>query len=104
MGTVGFAATEGSPRFQEAPMPLHAGNLHVADQLYAFGAFRTASQPSQVAEMRDRNWRYQFDKPRLGGYTMPFVIHHPMQYANASKKGTGHCAELLQEILGIERC
>ena len=35
---------------------------------------------------------------------MPFVIHHPMQYTNASKKGTGQCAELPQEILGIERC
>ena len=35
---------------------------------------------------------------------MPIVVHHPMQYENKSKKGSGECAALLQEILGAARC
>lgn len=35
---------------------------------------------------------------------MQIVVHHPMQYVNQSKKGTGQCAELPQEILGIAAC
>ena len=31
---------------------------------------------------------------------MPIVVHHPMQYANKAKKGTGECAVLPEEILG----
>jgi hypothetical protein len=35
---------------------------------------------------------------------MPIVVHHPVQYVNHNKKGTGECAALPQEILGLARC
>ena len=35
---------------------------------------------------------------------MSMVVHHPMQYVNKSKRSTGHCATLPQDILGPVRC
>lgn len=35
---------------------------------------------------------------------MAIVVHHPMQYVHSEKKGSGQCAALPQEILGLERC
>ena len=39
---------------------------------------------------------------------MPIVVHHPMQYANKAKRGSGEnagqCAVLPQDLLGSARC
>jgi hypothetical protein len=35
---------------------------------------------------------------------MSIVVHHPMQYVGSDKRGSGECAALPQEILGLARC
>lgn len=35
---------------------------------------------------------------------MTIVVHHPMQYVNGEKRGSGQCAALPQELLGLSRC